>query len=87
MERHPGSVGHQVVPVSHCDLGISQPEQDASELYLLWVLTSLTHDLVEDDSLLDGLVGCSPLVRELTAVIGSIEGTVHHWRKLAEEKA
>ena len=51
-----GSVGHEVVPVGHCDLGIPQSE-DVSELELLWVLASLMYDLVQDDTLLESLVG------------------------------
>ena len=79
-----GSANHEMIPVGHCDLGISQSEQDVSELNLLWVLTSLTHDLVQDNSLLECLVGCSPLVGELTAGVSSVERKVHDWRKLAK---
>ena len=73
-----------VVPVRHCDLSISQSEQDISELHLLWVLASLTHDLVQDHSLLEGLVGFSPLVRELSTRVSGVERKVHDWRELAE---
>lgn len=57
-----GSASHETVPVTDCDLGISQPEQDVSELNLLWILASLTHYLIQNHSLLEGLVGCSSLV-------------------------
>ena len=30
-----------VITVNHCDFGVSQPEQNVTELNLLWVLTSL----------------------------------------------
>ena len=60
-----GSAGHEVVPVGHCDLGISQSQEDVSELNLLRILACLTHDLVQDHSQLKCLVGSSPLVREL----------------------
>ena len=56
------SVGHEVVPVRVCDLGIYQSQQDVSEQYLLWILASLSHDLVQNYCLVEGLVGCSPLV-------------------------
>ena len=59
-----GSTGHEVFPVGHCDLGISQSQEDVSELYLLWILACLTHDLVQDHSQLECLVGSSPLIRE-----------------------
>ena len=78
------SAGHEMVPVGEGDLGISQPQQDISELHLLRVLASLPHDLVQDNCLVEGLVGCSPLVRELRARVGGVEGQVHDWRKLAE---
>ena len=69
-----GSVGHEMVPVGEGDLGISQPQQDVSELHLLRVLTSLPHDLVQYHCQLEGLVGCPPLVRELRARVGGVEG-------------
>ena len=59
-----GSAGHEMVPVRHCDLGISQSEEDVLELYLLRILACLTHDLVQHQSQLECLVGSSPLIRE-----------------------
>ena len=79
-----GSAAHEIVPVGEGDLGISQPQQDVSELHLLRVLASLPHDLVQHHYQLEGLVGCSPLVRELRARVSGVEGQVHDWRKLAE---
>ena len=35
------SVGHEVVPVGHCHLGISQSEEDVSELDLFRIVASL----------------------------------------------
>ena len=78
-----GSAGHEVVPARDCDLSISQSEQDVSELYLLWMLASLAHDLVQHHCTLEGLVGCSSLVRELRARVGGVEGQVHDY--MAEE--
>ena len=57
-----GSPGHEVVSVREGRLGISQPEQNVMELHLLWILASLTHDLVQHHSLLEDLVGSSSLV-------------------------
>ena len=68
-----------MVAVSHCDFGISESE-DVSKLNLFWILTSL----VQYNSLLKCLVGCSPLVRELRTRVSGIERKVHDWRKLAE---
>ena len=79
-----GSAGHKMVPVGEGDLGISQSQQDVSELHLVRVLASLPHDLVQHHCLLEGLVGCSPLVRELRARVSGVKGQVHDWRKLAE---
>ena len=31
-------LGHEVFPVGNCDLGISQSEEDVSELDLFWIL-------------------------------------------------
>ena len=81
-----GSAGHEVVPVCYCNLGISQPKWDVTELHLLWVLTSLAHDLVQDNSLLEHLVGCSHLVGEFSTGINGVQGKVHNWRKLVKEK-
>ena len=85
-----GSVGHKVLPVGHSDLSISQLKTKAPEVHLLQVLASLLHDLVQDNSVLECLVGCSPLVGEVSTGISSVERKVHDWRKLAiisEEKA
>ena len=85
-----GNVGHEVFPVSHSDLGIPQPEKNVAELHLLQVLTSLPHDMVQDNSVLECLVGCSSLVGEVSTAISSVEGKVHDWRKLlkiSDEKA
>ena len=60
-----GSAGHEMVPVCHCYLGISQSKEDFSEPDLLRILACLTHDLVKDNSQLECLVGSSALVREL----------------------
>ena len=76
-----GSAGHEVVPVGHCDRGIPQSEKDVLELDLLRILPCLAHDLVQDDSLLEGLVGSSALVRELSARVSGVERNVHDWRK------
>ena len=83
-ERSGGSAGHEMVPVGEGDLGISQPQQDVSELHLLRVLASLPHDLVQHHCQLEDLVGCPPLVRELRARVGGVEWQVHDRRKLAE---
>ena len=82
-----GSAGYEVLPVSHSDLCIPQPEKNVTEVHLLQVLTSLAHDLVQDNRILECLVGCSPLVGELSTVISSVEGKVHDWRKLSKQKA
>ena len=63
-ERSGGSAGHEMVPVGEGDLGISQPQQDVSELHLLRVLASLPHDLVQHHCQLEDLVG------ELRARVG-----------------
>ena len=78
------SAGHEVVPVSHCDLGISESEENVSELDLFWILASLTHDMVQHNSQLECLVCGSPLVRELRTRVCGIERKVPDWRKLAE---
>ena len=59
-------------------------ERQTQTLHLLRVLASLPHDLVQYHCQLEGLVGCSPLVRELRARVGGIERQVHDRRKLAE---
>ena len=79
-----GSAAHEMVPVGEGGLGISQPQQDVSELNLLRVLASLPHDLVQHHCQVEGLVGCSPLVRELRARVSGVEGQIHDWRKLAK---
>ena len=77
-----GSEGHEVVPFSHCDLGIS--EENVLEPHLFWILASMTRDLVQYDSLLECLVGCSPLVAELKARVSGVGRKIHDWRKWAE---
>ena len=79
-----GSAGHEVVPVSHCDLGIPESSEDVSELDLLRIIASFAHDLVQYDSLIECLVDSSPLVRELRARVSGVEGKIHNWRKLAK---
>ena len=79
-----GSTGHEMFPVCNCDLGISKSKEDVSKLHLLWVLASLMHDLIQDHSLLEGLVGSSSLVRKLSARVSGVEWKVHDWRKLVE---
>ena len=39
-------LGHKEVPVIHSDSSVSQPEKNLTKLYLLRILTSLTHDLI-----------------------------------------
>lgn len=70
------NVGREVVPVCDGDLYISQSEEDITELDLLWVLASQMHDLVQDRSLLEGLVSNPPLIRELRVRVGGVERKV-----------
>ena len=85
-----GSAGHEVLPVRHSELGIPQLKKNVTEVHLLRDLASLPHDLVQDNSMLECLVGCSSLVGEVSTGISGVEGKVHDWRKLSkisEEKA
>ena len=68
-----GSAGHEMVPVSNCDLGIPKSMEG---VHLFWVLASLRDDLIQDHSLLEGLVGSSPLVGELSTRVSGVEGKV-----------
>ena len=79
-----GSAGHEVVPVDQCDLSIPQLEEDVLELDLFWVTARLTHDLIQNNSLVECLVGSSSLVRELRARVSGVERKIHDWRKLAK---
>ena len=51
------------------------------KLYWLRILNSLAHDMIWNDSLLEGLVGCSS---QFCTGVDGIQGKVHYWRKLAE---
>ena len=59
------SLFHETIPVFNSDLSISQTKENVSKMHLLWVITSLTHDLGEGESLVKLEVGSSSLIREV----------------------
>ena len=75
------SVGlfHGAVPAFSSDLGMSQTKENASETLLLWVITSLMHDLEKGESLVKLEVGSSYLIREVWACVDGVERQIHDW--------
>ena len=59
------SLFHKAIPVFNSDSSISQTKENVSEMHLVWVITSLTHDLGESESLVKLEVGSSSLIREV----------------------
>ena len=74
--KHPGLCWGAGYEVGNHDLSIPESAEDVSELDLLWILASLTHNLIQNNSLLEGLVGSSPLVRELSVRVSGVKTMV-----------
>lgn len=53
-----------MLPIAFSGLAISQSEQDVTEQHLSGIVTSLPHDVVENDGVIEELVCSTAKIRE-----------------------
>ena len=75
---------HEMLPVGGCHLPIPQVQQVVPKSHLVVILSRLAYDLIQNDGLVEGLVGYSTLVGQLVSGVRGVQGEVHYWRELTE---
>ena len=71
-------------PVIFSHLTIPEAEQDISKQHLGRIFSTLTNDLIENDSMVKALVGGTAKVRQSRAWYSGVEGQIHHRRELTK---
>ena len=75
---------HEMFPVIFSHSTISEVEQNISKQHLVRIFSTLTHDLIQNDSMVKALVGGTAKVRQSRAWHSGVEGQIHYRRELTK---
>ena len=77
-----GVLLHQVFPVLHCRLSVSQSEKKVTEELQFSIHSCLSHDLIQNDGIVEEVVVCTSEIGQLSSGHCGVKWKVHDWRKL-----